>query len=122
MFVLGPLRGALQIGGVIVDIQPMFLTEWEISQTYRGESTPFDDRVFLYVDEKEVSKSWDWIAGGEVVLIRADGQEARPNLPGWYRFGSLPFLFPGDHRAKVVIDSLSGETIEYEWEFTITFP
>lgn len=122
MFVSGPARGALQSGGIIVDMRPMFLFEWEMPQGSDDEGTQFHDRVFLYVDGRVMEKTWDWLAGGEVIKILPDGTEVESNLPGWYRFGSNPFLLPGDHTAKVVIETLSGETLEYEWQFTITFP
>ena len=121
MTVSGSSRGAYQIGGIIVDMRPMFLPEW-VFATYSQETTAFSNSVTLFVDGRAMDKTWDWQAGGGVSEIHPDGTETNLDLPGWYRFGSNPLLLPGDHTATVLIETSSGETLEYEWKFTIVLP
>lgn len=76
---------------------------------------PFEDRVSLYVDEKQV-KTGVQIAGSDSTPY---GDRFPNELEYLYVFKSYPLLFPGDHRAKIVIVLKNGDIAEYEWRFKI---
>ena len=76
---------------------------------------PFEDRVSLYVDEKQV-KTGVQIAGSDSTPY---GDRFPNELEYLYVFKSYPLLFPGDHKAKVVILLKNGQIAEYEWRFKI---
>jgi hypothetical protein len=39
----------------------------------------------------------------------------------YYYLGTVPFLIPGDHTAKVAVKRVDGSVVEYEWRFRITW-
>jgi hypothetical protein len=67
----------------------------------------FADSVFLYVDGKELPIGHlgyrDFDLEFNVATILS------------------PFLLPGDHVGKIIILQPTGEALEYEWEFEITW-
>jgi hypothetical protein len=77
---------------------------------------PFEDRVSLYVDEKKV-KTGAQIAGSDSTPY---GDRFPNELEYLYVFKSYPLLFPGNHKAKIVIALKNGEVAEYDWRFKIT--
>ena len=93
------------------------LVKLESSSIDNKNMGPFEDRVILYLDNK--------IARGTIVWheqdapLTSDGLHSE--LAGAYIFGSNTFLFPGNHKAKLIINTKSGKILEYEWLFTITW-
>lgn len=77
------------------------------------ENSSFEDRVSLYIDGKQRSKTLTRPMGA----LPLDGNTN--NLEAWYWFGSRILLFPGEHNAKVVVELKNGEVLEYEWHFKI---
>lgn len=104
--------------GVGLTIDTANIWELEILQPSSGELSPFQDRVFLYVDGEQVPLNRQAEGGGSR-FITVNNQYVDLELAGWYFFGSSRFLSLGDHLAKVVIFTKSGETLEYEWRFKI---
>jgi len=79
---------------------------------------PLAERVVLYVDGKQVL-SGKQVDNYSVLLVNLDTESG---LAGGYYISWFPRILFGDHTARAVIETLSGEIIEYEWQFTITFP
>jgi len=104
--------------GIGVTIDTQSIRDLEITQLASTDVPPFPERVFLYVDGDQVQinrKS----EGGGALFTTVDDKYVDLGLAGWYFFGSGKFLSFGDHEAKVVIATKSGQTLEYEWTFTI---
>jgi hypothetical protein len=72
-----------------------------------GEIPPFAHQVSIYVDGK-------MLRIGHIGYREFDRE---------FNFITIlnPFLLPGDHVGKIVIQLYSGETVEYEWHFKITW-
>ena len=79
------------------------------------KSIPFKERVILYIDGKNAVKTIYWEE--QSAPLSPIGVDLE--LASAYIIGSNIFLFPGDHIAKVVIITKSGEVLEYEWQFKI---
>lgn len=79
---------------------------------------PFKERVSLFLDDKLVNiTSVD--EGGLWIVGNPNNNGVDYYLYGPYFFGSNHILFFGEHTAKVVIVTGSGEKLEYEWSFKI---
>jgi hypothetical protein len=105
------LRGA----GFSVVINTDGIYKLEFSQPSNKDTTPFPDRVSLYMDGEKILPDRYASGGGAWV----DSEENDLGLAGWYWLGSSKLLFFGDHTAKVVIATRSGKNLEYEWQFKI---
>jgi len=65
----------------------------------------------------------------KAVSLYIDGKKLKVGHIGYTEFESKfdfatildPFLFPGEHVGKVIILLPSGETLENEWNFEITW-
>ncbi len=104
--------------GLTVSIVTDEIFELEKIQTNSNELIPFRDRVLLYVDGKPVPIT-RVTEGGGTWFTTADSEDVQIELAGWYMFTSNRFLMPGNHLAKIVINTTSGEVLEHEWRFTI---
>lgn len=101
---------------VMIPINSFKSQEVDYQETHPNEVfPPFEDRVSLYVDERQV-KTGVQIAGSDSTPY---GDRFPNELEYLYVFKSFPLLFPGDHRARVVIALKNGEIFEYEWRFKI---
>lgn len=102
--------------GIVVKIIPM-----EIINEL-GEREEFSQRVILYLDDKKSGSPWDMLDDSSLIHARSYVELTKlPNVPGWYYFGWYPMLLPGEHTARFVIVKKDGTTLEYEWNFTITW-
>jgi len=83
----------------------------------------------LYRQFPEPIKAGSMPALAKAVSIYVDGKELQVGYIGVREFDSVynfatilnPFLWPGEHVGKIVILLPSGEPIEYEWRFEITW-
>jgi hypothetical protein len=83
------------------------------SRSFDGET------IFLFIDGVQISKTTK-----VVDRYGAAESSALPNSSNKtiiYKARWFPPLFIGNHNAKIVIETSFGETVEYEWEFEITF-
>jgi hypothetical protein len=73
---------------------------------------------------------WSMPAFAEAVSLYIDGKKQEIGHIGYktgieaeFNFATIltPFLWPGEHVGKIVIQLPSGETLEYEWQFEITW-
>ncbi|MBI5294298.1 MAG: hypothetical protein HY869_02400 [Chloroflexi bacterium] len=87
-----------------------------------GDQKEFSKRLILYVDGNK-GKNPDMMIENNSLLVAYSLEELEkmPRVPGWYHFGWFPFLLPGEHHARFVIVKRDGTTLEYEWDFTITW-
>jgi hypothetical protein len=83
----------------------------------------YTDRTKLLIDGKEVPKD-EFIALSGILGVQflEDGNilneeviDAGPYSMSWY-----PLLWPGRHRAEIVIENRAGELEKYLWEFIVT--
>lgn len=111
---LRSLEGSVTIA--MIPINSFKSQEVDYQETHPNEVfPPFEERVSLYVDEKKV-KTGVQIAGSDST---PNGDRFPNELEYWYVFKSFPLLFPGNHKARVVIALKNGEIFEYEWRFKI---
>lgn len=86
----------------------------------RSRKNPLEDRVYLYIDGRKLPDSSfrrvNYFGGQLIIYL-----EANSGIPAALDVDWYPLLFFGDHTAKVVIETLMGATLEYEWHFTVTF-
>ena len=115
------LRSFMSIEGnvtiAMIPIKSFKSQEVDYQEAHPNEVfAPFEKRVALYVDEKKV-KTGVQIAGSDSLPT---GGDRFPNeLQYLYVFKSYPLLFPGAHKAKVVLALKNGEVFDYEWRFKI---
>jgi hypothetical protein len=98
-------------------LDPTQVTDWD-PYIEKELKYPLESRVYLYMDGRQISDSGKYLdSGGEagVFFDRYSG------LKEFYDISWSPQLSFGKHKAKVVIETLSGKDFEYEWEFTVTF-
>jgi hypothetical protein len=116
--------------GIGVAIYVLDLIDYEFSgpdpirneenlQSYarRKIGQPPEKRVSLYVDGRRVSNIFKKVSprGGVIVI-----HEIMTDIYPRYDISWFLLLPVGNHTAKIVIETLDGKTIEYEWEFTVT--
>ena len=104
--------------GVGVTISVADVLHLETSYEYEHKK-PFEDRVSLYVDGQ-------LIPNDSTRLVNQYGSMLDKNfvasvLASHYEISWFPSLSIGKHVAKIVIEAPFGKTLEYEWQFTITF-
>ena len=104
--------------GVGLRIDTESIWKLEMGQSNNEVLPSFQDRVFLFVDGEQVPINRRAEGGGSW-FTTVDGKSVDFELAGWYFFGSSRFMSLGDHLAKVVINTKSGKTLEYEWRFRI---
>jgi hypothetical protein len=101
-----------------VDLPPSLTLEDRQYYSKQEETYPFEERVSLYIDGNLVSNSTKYtrIPGLTAMLI----PNAAPDttVGSSYNITWYPDLSFGKHIAKIVVETLPGEVIEYEWEFT----
>lgn len=71
-------------------------------------------KLYLYIDGEQVSNTTKVITSLSTPPNSSDEETV-------YKIRWFPRLFLGNHTAKVVIKIPSGDTVEYEWQFKITF-
>ncbi len=111
--------GQIPDGGIAVNVSTADFAARETPGPYVEVVRSFNDRVTLYLDGRKLLKGiyYDSLVG---VLIGTHPGDMAP-LSSDYTFASFPILFPGDHNARIVIVPASGESLEYEWHFRITW-
>jgi hypothetical protein len=101
-----------------VDLPPSLTLEERKYYSKQEKTYPFEERVSLYIDGNLVSNSTKYtrIPGLTAMLI----PNAAPDttVGSLYNITWYPDLSFGKHIAKIVVKTLPGEVIEYEWEFT----
>ena len=93
--------------GVAVTIHPNSLRSEMID-----EEPHFLKRVFIYVNGKERRVG---------AMEKQGAATIEANYPKWFYFGSHPFLVPGEHVARFVVQRNRGVALEFEWHFRITW-
>jgi len=111
-------------GGVSVSINPIELdTKENLIKDGDQIFSLYTDRTKLLIDGKEVPKD-EFIALSGILGVQflEDGNilneeviDAGPYSMSWY-----PVLWPGRHRAEIVIENRAGELEKYLWEFIVT--
>jgi hypothetical protein len=79
---------------------------------------PPEERVILFVDKQQIMNTSKKVDKYGSLMWNP---EIATGLSGGYYLSWLPPLSFGDHTAKLVLITLSGEEIEYEWQFKIVF-
>ncbi len=97
-----------------VDFAPPF----PINESKNEWDHPLEERVNLYLDGEKIpvsamtAKSFGAVAKG--VKVNS------PIGPGVYIINWVPNISLGSHTARIEIFTLSGEIVEYEWDFIVT--
>jgi hypothetical protein len=97
---------------------PDQVSDWK-SYVEMEEQFPLEERVNLYVDGAQLSNAGKIIENDSVPLSLTLSQPS--GLSSAYYASWIPSLSFGKHTVKIVIETLSGKTFEYEWNFTITW-
>lgn len=88
-----------------------------------------DENYWAFREDIEEMKLGTMPAFAKAVSIYIDGKKLEIGYIGYRGFDSQfifatilnPFLWPGEHVGKIVILLPSGETVDYEWKFEITY-
>jgi hypothetical protein len=107
-------------GGVGARIDTNSVRELETSPAYTEKTMSLADRISLYADGEQVPIT-GWTATGGLAYAEVDGKTVEVDEEYWRYVSSSHFMGPGSHRAKVVIITTPGKTLEYEWHFEITW-
>lgn len=96
------------------------LADLDTPNPYPNDADPFENRVHLYVDGSEISDSSKVVLSyGPALYETSTGKINRGDLGTEYSISWISALSLGDHKAKVIINTLTGKLLEYEWHFTI---
>lgn len=111
----------VQQRGISVEIHPISIIDFETPQQSSYLIPPFKDRVSLYIDDVLISDKsrivFDNLLG--IAIVQNGEEHLIPDLSEKYIFSWTPCLMPGNHVAKIKINTKSGEILEYEWNFLI---
>lgn len=84
---------------------------------------PFYERVYLFLNGRQLSNSKeDRLFYADLVAELRDNQQGKvfsPDLSAHYILNWVVDLYPGKHKAKLLIKTRLGEVLEYEWGFTV---
>lgn len=116
---ISPLR--IQERGISVELHPASIINLEITPINNKLDQPFRERVNLYVDGNLISNTSRVIFDDGVGIgIMKDGKTYLvPDISREYIFSWTPFLMPGNHKAKIVVNTRSGNPFEYQWNFLV---
>ena len=101
--------------GITVEIHTMSLPVDLVSED--RPSIPFEDRVHITIDGKQLSNSQRSIIS--CCSAMAPGHGLLTELGAHYLMWWEPRLSWGVHSARITIEMASGEIVDYEWQFKI---
>ncbi|MBI5295129.1 MAG: hypothetical protein HY869_06605 [Chloroflexi bacterium] len=110
-------RIGIKVDGLyLMDVD--FVPPFPIDESKNEWDHPLNERVNLYLDgEKIPASAMTAKSFGEV----AKGVKANSLIgPGVYIINWSPNISLGNHIARIEIFTLSGEIVEYEWDFIVT--
>ncbi len=84
------------------------------------ELLPFEDRVSLYIDGRLIPNATKHTHIPELSAMLIPNAAPDVTIGSSYNITWYPELAFGKHNAKIVIKTLPGKVIEYEWKFTYT--
>lgn len=78
------------------------------------EMPRFEDRISFYIDGVKLPLLYQQDSGSVWMIDRKEIP-----VSGAYVYGYSPFLWYGEHKARLMIKTKSGKILEYEWLFYI---
>lgn len=111
----------LRSRGISVELHIASIVDLEIPQKENEGYQQFKERVFLYVNGVLIPNSSRAVFENLIgIEITKDGNTyLMPDLSKAYIFSWTPMLTPGHHTANIVINTKSGNVLEYQWSFLI---